>query len=126
MTLKPMKSSRDYCLKMPALLDLPPPPPPLVPEISLPLSPSVPLILFQSRGADSPDTINQLCCGTGTAAAELCRGGGVTLLQWHKIGLVTSHYGESHSGSFPLVSARSYGGDRHKGDTVEASALCNK
>jgi len=73
--IKPPESlHRDYCLKMPALPEPSLPFP--VPEISLPrfLSPNLPLIFFQLRGADSPDTIIQLYCGTATVAAVLCKG----------------------------------------------------
>lgn len=45
--------------------------------LSLPVPescPSLPLIFFQLRGADSPDTIIQLYCGAATVAAVLCKG----------------------------------------------------
>lgn len=62
----PERLHRDYCLKMPALqmiflsLSLFPPSPLL--------SPNFTLIFFQLRGADSPDTIIQLRCGSTTVA----------------------------------------------------------
>lgn len=76
MTLNPLKRPhRDYYLKMPTLLE-----PPFLSRcqrsisLSFSLPSSLPLIFFQLRGADSPDTIIQLYCGTTTVAAVLCKG----------------------------------------------------
>lgn len=79
--------------------------------LSLSLYPSLPLIFFLLRGADSPDTIIQLYCGADTVAAVLCKGfphmvwgqsgvsrcgGGTEKCRYRQKGLVTSWYTIPH------------------------------
>lgn len=71
MTLNPLKGSTEITVSkcQPSQC---PPSSPCAWELSH--SPSLPLVFFQLRGADSPDTIIQLYCGTATVAAALCKG----------------------------------------------------
>lgn len=79
--------------------------------LSLSFYPSLPLIFFLLRGADSPDTIIQLYCGADTVAAVLCKGfphmvwgqsgvsrcgGGTEKCRYRQKGLVTSWYTIPH------------------------------
>lgn len=73
MTLNPLKGSTEIIVWKCQPSWCPPPLTLLLSWCLRSLS-SLPLVFFQLRGADSPDTIIQLYCGSATVVAALCEG----------------------------------------------------